>query len=715
MGPNSTNFRYLNRGGTWPDFHWDGLELRPDGALQLISLPLFQGQVPDSVAGIPTPGGPAGIAVDWDGGVYYSDPAGDRIYCMEGCYGTTAAAPCMGGAGSAETQFQAPRGLLISQHRRALFVADSGNHRIQIFDPATCQLLDTWGDGTLATPWSLAADAEGSVYVADYGNQSVVKFTISGDPDPSFWQNVKASGLIAAPVAVAVSDSVFILDATANRVCEFQLNGTPVLDGSHLPVTVAWAGMQKPMCLAVAGDRLYIGDNGLRGILQFNRKNGGFVFAGEAVGYTGPVAALAFAANGDLLVHTGTSMAPIHLAAGSGYGPRGTLWSKAISKSGLKPAWHELQAAVQLSGPEAHFQFFVRISDATGAPAVDPGGADPFPAPDWRPVGRDIADFFLGGPPSQFLWVAAVLTGDRLSTPAVSQIRVEFDHESYLAHLPEIYRETEPPSDFALRFLTLFESFFEEPEQAVDNMPALFDPQAVPAPYLPWLASWLALDLPGDANESAQRADIAGAFARYARRGTASGLRDALLTLAGVHAVIEEPILNAAWWRLPGVSAACNTGATGQTVWTDAATSVLGFTTGLAASAPQGAVVGTTTVLDQSRLITDEQLGEPLFDDLAYRFSVLVYPGEVSCAAKLAEVVSVLESEKPAHTVYHLCVVEPRMRVGFQARLGIDTLVGGPPVPTRLGDAPPDGAEMVLAGEPAALIGSSFVGQDAHL
>ena len=94
---------------------------------------------------------------------------------------------------------------------------------------------------------------------------------------------------------------------------------------------------------------------------------------------------------------------------------------------------------------------------------------------------------------------------------------------------------------------------------------------------------------------------------------------------------------------------------------------------------------------------------------------MLVYPGEVQCASKLAEVVSVLESEKPAHTEYHLCVVEPRMRVGFQARLGIDTLVGGPPVPTRLGDAAPDGAEMVLGGEPPALIGTTFVGQDAHL
>ena len=598
MGPNATNFRYLNRGGVWPDFHWDGLELGSDGALRLISLPAFQGQVPDSVSGLPAPDGPAGIAVDCDGDVYYSDPAGDRIYRIEGCFGTTAAAPCFGGPGQEETQLQTPRGLLLHKHRRALYVADSGNHRIQIFDPDTGQLLESWDGGSLATPWSLAADAEGNVYVADYGNHSVVKFTISGDPDPVFWQNMKASGLITAPLAVAVSTSVFVLDSANNRVYLFHTDGTPVLDASGAPVSVTWAQMQKPMCLAVAGDRLYIGDNGLRAVLQFNRGGGGFVFAGEAVGYTGPVAALAIAANGDLLVHTGANMAPIHLSAGSAYSARGTLWSKAITKSGLKPSWHELQAAVQLSGPEAHFQFFVRISDASAPPATDPDGADPFPAPDWRPIDLDIADFFLGGPPSQFLWVAVVFTGDKLSTPAISQIRAEFDHESYLAHLPEIYRETSPPSDFLLRFLTLFESFFEEPEQAVENLPELFDPQAVPAQYLPWLASWLALDLPGDAIESAQRSDIAGAFAGYAKRGTASGLRDALLTLAGVHAVIEEPILNASWWRLPGVSAACNASAAGQTVWTNGASSVLGFTTGLANSQPQGAVVGSTTVLD---------------------------------------------------------------------------------------------------------------------
>jgi len=39
---------------------------------------------------------------------------------------------------------------------------------------------------------------------------------------------------------------------------------------------------------------------------------------------------------------------------------------------------------------------------------------------------------------------------------------------------------------------------------------------------------------------------------------------------------------------------------------------------------------------------------------------------------------AVIEREKPAHTVCQLCVIAPRMRVGRQCRVGIDTVVAGP-------------------------------------
>jgi phage tail-like protein len=339
------------------------------------------------------------------------------------------------------------------------------------------------------------------------------------------------------------------------------------------------------------------------------------------------------------------------------------------------------------------------------------GNNPPFQAPDWRTVPYNVTDTFIGGPQQKYLWVAATLSGDGTGTPVISQMRAEYNHASYLEHLPEIYRETHPGDDFLLRFLSLFESFFDEPEAAIAALPLLFDPKAAQASLLPWLQTWLALDLPEDLPEEARRKAIAGGFQSYALRGTPQGLEQAVQAATGVKIMIEEPILHAGWWRLPGPSTSC---AAGQPPWTDGENSVLGFTTGLASAAPQGAVAGVTAVLDQSHIISDQQLGAPLFESVANQFAVLVYRSDVECVTKLAQLQAAIEAEKPAHTAYHLCVIQPRMRVGFQARLGVDTVVSGPGRPTPLGDAESAGG-LVLAGSPPGLIGEAYVGQDTRL
>jgi hypothetical protein len=122
-------------------------------------------------------------------------------------------------------------------------------------------------------------------------------------------------------------------------------------------------------------------------------------------------------------------------------------------------------------------------------------------------------------------------------------------------------------------------------------------------------------------------------------------------------------------------------------------------------------VVGTSAILDQSHLITNEEFGAPLFEDVAHQFSVEVYSGELKCAETLTKVRTVIEREKPAHTTYHLCIIDPRMRVGFQARVGIDAVVAGPPTVIKLGEGMPLGGDAALSGQPAGRLGAqSLVG-----
>src|SRR5579875_1367363 len=103
-------------------------------------------------------------------------------------------------------------------------------------------------------------------------------------------------------------------------------------------------------------------------------------------------------------------------------------------------------------------------------------GTNPFSDPRWRSGPSDVSDLFLGGEPSLYLWVGVYFSGDGLASPVIQQMRVEFDHTGYLSHLPAIYRKPGACKDFLLRFLSLFETFFSQPEAAIHALPSLFDP-----------------------------------------------------------------------------------------------------------------------------------------------------------------------------------------------------------------------------------------------
>jgi len=126
--------------------------------------------------------------------------------------------------------------------------------------------------------------------------------------------------------------------------------------------------------------------------------------------------------------------------------------------------------------------------------------------------------------------------------------------------------------------------------------------------------------------------------------------------------------------------------------------SALAMTTALTIASADGAVLGTTAVLDRSHIGQADEYGQALYDETAHRFVVRLYAADAPNADAVARVRAVLDREKPAHTVYDLCVISARMRVGVQARVGVDTLVGGANAPSPLGDGLSLGIDAVLAG-----------------
>jgi phage tail-like protein len=356
-------------------------------------------------------------------------------------------------------------------------------------------------------------------------------------------------------------------------------------------------------------------------------------------------------------------------AAGSGYETAGAFLAGPYQVSDRPVNWFRVQAALKGAPANAHVQFFTFVND-TGAAPWTPNSGTPFTASGWNAVPRDALDFAVRNSPGLQFFLGGILRGDGQVTPAIDQVRLFYGRDTYAKFLPPIYREQPPARDFLDRFLGIKQSVLGGIEQMIDDLPRLFDPFAAPAgdppSWLGWLSGWLTFILDEHWDDATARKNLASAFALYGRRGTIEGLREYLRIYAGVHAHIEEPAREAKIWSLGDAG-------------------LLGFSSMLAPGPLQGAVLGSSAIVDQSHMSTGETLGAALFQDVAHRFCVRVYCGELTRAGALDTVRAVLDREKPAHTTYELCVIEPAMRIGVQARIGIDSIIAAGPPPAGTG------------------------------
>ncbi|HEV7475354.1 MAG TPA: phage tail protein [Pyrinomonadaceae bacterium] len=704
-------FLYLNREDRWLDFEQRRLELQ-DGKMRLASLPLFETTFTEELVQLPSPNGPAGLAIGNDETIYFTDPGRHLLLRINPCSGETSATPCLGGYGSQVTSFSTPRGLLFDPRRQALFVADSGNHRLQIFNTESFQLVEVWGQedpaadpqpssepGSFDTPWTLAADSEGNVYVAEAGNHRVQKFDRLGRVNKNFWYQAGEALGGAWPSQVAIGnidghESVFILAAAAGKLF--------ILDtGGYLLRTVKSEEFKHATGMAVS-DAIYVGDNARRRILKFSLDG---ALIGEARGYNGPVAALAIH-DGELLVHTG-SVEPgiLHLSLTAAYARKGFMWGGPFGTSNPRlKEWFSLKATPDQLPHDAHLRLFTFTTDGIKPPEVEPETDEPFAGPGWKAMPFDITDGLIGGVATARIWVGVEFSGEGLTTPTISQLSLEYDHEGYLPYFPAIYRDDPIKRALLEKFLALYESFFGDTEQLISSLSALFDSQSAPLEFLDWLAGWLALDLDERWSEEKKRRALTIAFDLYGRRGTPAGLRDALQFFAGVQAHIEEPIMHSSWWALPADDEGDETEG-----------AMLGFNTTLAPEEAQGAIVGTTATYDESSLITIDEFGAPLFSSVAHRFVVRLQKSQAGGATRQKELEAIIEREKPAHTLAHVCLVEPGLTLGFQALIGIDSVLGGEPPLARL-DQSELSLTLQLGGDPAGRVGEqSRLGQTTRL
>ncbi|KAI5646652.1 NHL repeat domain-containing protein [Phthorimaea operculella] len=170
---------------------------------------------------------PRGIAVGPDNTMVVADSSNHRVQVFDsnGIFIKE-----FGQYGSGEGEFDCLAGVAVNRIGQYI-IADRYNHRIQVFDPAGRFLRafgsQGTGDGKFNYPWGITTDALGFIYVCDKENHRVQVFQSDGTFVGKFGSFGSKLGQLEHPHYIAVSSTnrVLVSDSNNHRIQVFDVNG----------------------------------------------------------------------------------------------------------------------------------------------------------------------------------------------------------------------------------------------------------------------------------------------------------------------------------------------------------------------------------------------------------------------------------------------------------------------------------------------------------
>jgi tripartite motif-containing protein 71 len=187
--------------------------------------------------------GPTSAAVAPDGSVWIADPRNDlvRHLARDGAFLGAVGGGASGGSGSAAASLLDPNGVAVAPSGE-VYITDTGHGRIDRFAPdgssqgtlgdTSTGAGDPIGSGgtpaaALVRPVAVAVGPSGDVYIADAGDDRIVKLSPDGGRLAGWGGPGAAPGRFSEPAGIAVDSAgdVFVSDRRNERVQKFSADG----------------------------------------------------------------------------------------------------------------------------------------------------------------------------------------------------------------------------------------------------------------------------------------------------------------------------------------------------------------------------------------------------------------------------------------------------------------------------------------------------------
>ncbi len=189
--------------------------------------------------------------------------------------------------------------------------------------------------------------------------------------------------------------------------------------------------------------------------------------------------------------------------------------------------WTRLRLAANIP-QDAGLRVYARASDYGKWPewdAISDGGTEELRRNFGPPVGRGT-DILLSRT-GRYLWLALELTASGIGRPRVEALSLRMSGDHMVDYLPAIYQE----QDFTWRFLSIFNSIFQDMEAAIEDLPRQLAPSSASPEMLEYMAQWLCMDPENDAETLRKR--LPQILDEYGTMYTPAGVRRTARYLTG--------------------------------------------------------------------------------------------------------------------------------------------------------------------------------------
>ena len=383
------------------------------------------------------------------------------------------------------------------------------------------------------------------------------------------------------------------------------------------------------------------------------------------------------------------------------YEKSGFVLTKPLDSRLYNCSWHRMEIEIEKLPPGTRIEilsFSYKQEDEAPTVNNDPRlvVAHTIIAPTQPPPDSELREkliteeFLIQSATGQFLTMALRITSDGFTTPVIRSVRVHYPRESYLEYLPPLYSGDEPTRVFLERFLSIFQTEWDEFDRKIEESEKFFDPDSVPeGPAMNYLASILGVPFEGSWTAEQNRRLLQAVPKIYPQRGTVSALRDYVRAyLANFSGLTPDQIAATPFpafvegyqerqFLILSQSGAGTLGPAGKPLWSNAVVKRLQ----LGVFATEGEV----------ELVSTGDPERDIFHHFAHRFRVYVPAAWVRTAEHESLLRRAIETEMPAHVSYELCLIDAGVQVGSQSIVGLNMIIGDPP-PMSLSCEPELGA-----------------------